>query len=73
MTKREQLIEYIVQDIILYIVEDEKVDYEIAMKEFYLSHTFEHLQDQDTGLYLQGSAYIYDMYKEEIGKERDEV
>lgn len=34
MTKQEQLIEYIIQDIIEYIVMDLRIEYDIAMQLF---------------------------------------
>lgn len=36
MGKREQLIEYIIQDIVVFLVEDNGIEYEEAMKEFML-------------------------------------
>lgn len=41
MGKREQLIEYIIQDIILFLVEDEGIEYEEAMREFYARNLYE--------------------------------
>ena len=38
---------------------------EHAIEQFYTSETFEHLNDIETGLYLEGSAYIYEMLKRE--------
>ena len=40
MTVQEQLMEFNIQDIIEYIVNDEKTDYEAAMKSFFSSVTF---------------------------------
>lgn len=59
MTKQEQLIEYIIQDIIEYIVMDLRIEYDIAMQLFYNSQTFDKLTDIETGLYLESSAYVY--------------
>jgi hypothetical protein len=36
-----------------------------AMRQFYTSETYEKLLDEDTGLYLESSAYIYDLFKDE--------
>lgn len=66
MNKQKQLIEYIVQDVIAFIIEDKSVELEDAMNQFYNSTVFEKLQDIETGLYLESSAYIYDMFKIEI-------
>jgi len=62
MTVQEQLIEYNLQDIIEYIVVDENIDYDEAMKLFFSSETFEKLMDIQTALYRESSAFIYDLY-----------
>lgn len=66
MSKKEQLAEFNVQDIISYIVEDTGIEFDEAMNQFYASETFDRLQDLETGLYLESSAYIYDMYQDEV-------
>lgn len=38
---------------------------EQAMERFYMSGVFDKLNDIETGLYLEGSAYIYEMLKRE--------
>ena len=65
MSKAEQLIEYITQDIIAFIVEDNNVEYDEAMRLFYGTDIFEKVQDTDTGLYLESFAYVYDLFKNE--------
>lgn len=65
MTKEMQLVEYLTQDVIAYIVEEEKNDMASAMHLFYLSETYEKLNDKETGLYLESSAYVYDLFKNE--------
>lgn len=65
MTKQEQLIEYNIQDIIEYIVQDFKIEYDQAMKIFYNSRTFDKLMDIETGLYLESSAYVYGIFQGE--------
>ena len=66
MNKRDQLIEYITQDIIAFLVEDRRIDIAEAMKVFYNSETYEKLLDEDTGLYLEGSPYMYEILKDEL-------
>ena len=66
MNKQKQLIEYIIQDVIAFIIEDENIELEDAMNQFYNSTVFEKLQDIETGLYLESSAYVYDMLKNEM-------
>ena len=65
MSKAEQLAEFNVQDIINYIVEDTGVGFDEAMRGFYASETFDKLMDPETGLYIEGSAYIYGIYQDE--------
>lgn len=66
MSKQEQLIEYAIQEIIYLITEEQKIDYDKAMEKFYNSEVFEKLQDIETGLYLESSAYVYDLFKDEM-------
>ena len=66
MGKQEQLIEYIVQDIVDMFSSDQDIEYDEAMNKFYNSKVFEKLQDKDTGLYMESSEYVYDLFKDEI-------
>ncbi|MCM1096753.1 MAG: hypothetical protein NC427_01680 [Ruminococcus flavefaciens] len=66
MTKQEQLIEYSIQDIIEYIVEDIQIEYDKAMNLFYNSQTFDKLTNVETGLYLESSAYVYGIFQDEM-------
>ena len=65
MSKQEQLAEYITQDIVGYIMEDDGVDMITAMHRFFTSMTYEKLMDMETGLYRESSAYVYSMYTDE--------
>lgn len=66
MTNQQQeMIEYTTQEVVRYLVEDRKMTMEKAMELFYMSDTFQKLTDIETGLYLEGSAYIYDMLQKE--------
>lgn len=65
MTKQEHLMEYNIQEIIEYIVEDLQVEYDKAMQIFYNSETFDKLVDIDTGLYFESSAYVYGLFQDE--------
>ncbi len=66
MSKREQLMEYITQDIIVFLMKDRELDVDEAINLFYNSIVFEKLHNEDTGLYLEGSLYIYDLLKNEL-------
>lgn len=66
MSKQDQLIEYIVQDIVDMLATDQNIEYDEAMNKFYNSEVFEKLQDKETCLYLESSEYIYDLFKDEM-------
>lgn len=66
LTKKDQLIEYNIQEIIEYIVGEQQIEYDEAMRIFYNSQTFDKLTDVETGLYLESSAYIYDIFRDEM-------
>ena len=66
MSKQDQIIEYIIQDIVDMLATDQNIEYDEAMNKFYDSEVFEKLQDKETGLYLESSGYIYDLFKDEM-------
>ena len=66
MDKKATLVEFITQDIIAKITQEKGLEIDQAMNEFYSSETFEKLQDYETGLYLEGTDYIYDLLLEEL-------
>lgn len=47
-------------------MEDNGYDLSTALKEFYNSETFVKLSDEATGLYIESSAYVYEMLKGEF-------
>ena len=66
MTTREKLMEFITQRIIQYLVKDQDMEVDEAMNLVYNSIVFEKLHDEETGLYLEGPLYVYDLLKNEI-------
>ena len=67
MTNQQQeMIEYTTQEVIGYLIEDNGITMEQALEKFYMSETFEKLSDVETGLYLDGSTYVYELLKREI-------
>ncbi|WP_288175026.1 hypothetical protein [Sporofaciens musculi] len=66
MSKQDQIIEYIIQDIVDMLATDQNIEYDEAMNKFYNSEVFEKLQDKETGLYLESSEYVYDLFKDEM-------
>lgn len=67
MNKRMQyLVESISKDIIGYLMEDYGYELTTALKEFYNSETFAKLSDEASGLYIESSAYVYEILKSEF-------
>ena len=66
MSKDKQLMEMITQDIIAKFSQDTGRSIEDAMVIFYNSDFFEKLYDSETGLYLEGSDYLYGIFSGEI-------
>ncbi len=66
MTNQQQeMIEYTTQEVIQYLIEDNGMPMEQAIEYFFMSETFAKLNDIGTGLYMEGSSYIYEMLKRE--------
>ena len=64
--QQQEMIEYTTQEVVGYLIEDNAITIEQAMEQFCLSDTFEKLSDVETGLYLEGSTYVYELLKREI-------
>ena len=65
--KQKQLIEYATQDLVSFVAEREGKSIQAAMEAVYHSELHEKLQDVETGLYLEGSEYLYALLNEERG------
>ena len=66
MNKRVQyLVEGITKDIICFLMEE---GYELneAFGVFYNSETFAKLADEETGLYIESSSFVYEILKSEL-------
>lgn len=57
--KQQEMIEYTIQEVVRYLIEDESVSMEQAMERFYMSGVFDKLNDIETGLYLDGRICLY--------------
>ena len=64
---QKQLIEYATQDLVAMLVERENKPIQDAMGIVYHSRLYDKLQDVETGLYLEGSEYLYGLLSEERG------
>ena len=65
MSKAEMLVEYITQDIVARIMEEENLDMSEALHQFFMSDTFQKLTDIETGLYLDAASSVYSLYQDE--------
>jgi len=70
LEKLNYLVECIIQDLIRYVVEDNNITIEEAMDIVYNSNTFEKLNNLETHLYYESSAYVYEILKEELEKNK---
>lgn len=64
--KIEYLVEGISKDIIAYLMEDNGMNLTDAISVFHNSETFAKLCDPNTGLYIESSAYVYEILKTEL-------
>lgn len=65
MDKADWLIDSLTKELAGFIVQDEKIEFDEALRKLYSSQIFEKLADKQTGLYREGAAYIYQYYLEE--------
>ncbi|MBR3732810.1 MAG: hypothetical protein IKQ61_06030 [Spirochaetales bacterium] len=66
MDMTDWLIDCVTQDVVSYIIDDTGNEYDDAIGQFYSSKTFEYLNDKSLDLYKEGSAYIYQLYRDEV-------
>lgn len=66
MTKQQQMMEYMIQDLAEIIVEIQKIEYDIAMSELYASMMYDKILDVETGLYRESPAYVYGLLQDEM-------
>lgn len=67
MTGQQQyLVEGIIGDLVVFLVEDKNLELPMAFSVVYNSEFYNKLLDTETGLYLEGSAYNYELLKNEL-------
>lgn len=67
MNKRMQyLVEGITKDIVCFLMEEEGFELSEALSIFYNSDTFAKLTDEETGLYVESSSFVYEILKSEL-------
>ena len=57
--------ESITQDIVAWLMDDEQISMEEALRSIYISETFSKLTNPDTGLYLDAPAAVYPIFRDE--------
>ena len=66
MDKKQQMIEYMVQDIVEMLTESQGIEFDVAMLTIYESEVYEKLLDTETGLYRESPAYVYGLLQDEL-------
>ena len=66
MAKEQQMIEYMVQDLVEMLTEAQRIEYDAAMHTIYESETYERLLDVETGLYRESPAYVFGILQDEL-------
>ena len=67
MTKEfKYLKEGVASDIVQFLMKDYKIDLQTALSTLYESDTFSKISDPSTGLYFQGSRYVYTYLQNEL-------
>lgn len=64
--KMQYLVEGITKDIVSYLMQDFDLDLPTALNQFHNSETFTKLSEESTGLYIESSAYVYEILKSEL-------
>ena len=60
------LIECLTEDLIAMLMETYGVSLDEAADKLYNSHTYSLLENEQSGLYYQGSVYVFDILREEL-------
>ena len=63
---QELLIQFIISEVVAFIAEEQDTSIEKALEIFYSTEIAGKLEDIETGYYLEGSRYIYEIVKEEL-------
>ena len=66
MRKEQQMIEYMVQDLVEILSETQGIEYDSAMHTIYTSEVYDKLLDAETGLYRESPSYVYGLLQDEL-------
>ena len=61
------LIECLSEDLIAMLIETYALSLDESADKLYNSHTYSLLENEQSGLYYQGSVYVFDILREELG------
>lgn len=64
--RRDFLVSHVVDKMTEYLVLDNNISIEDALKTVYQSNVYEQLQDEEGGLYAQSPSYVYELLKIEL-------
>lgn len=67
-SRREFLVNYIVDQLVKYLIEDNEMPIEQALNLVYTSRTFTVLNDHEAGIACESPSYIYELLKREIAQ-----
>ena len=66
MGKEQQMVEYMVQDLVEMLTVERGIEYDEALRILYASAVYDKLVDIETGLYRESPAYVYDLLQDEL-------
>jgi len=66
--EQDYLTRNIIAKVVSFIAEDQRITIEQAMALFFTSQLSKKIEDIETGYYLESPAYIYEIFKEELGE-----
>lgn len=66
MSRESFMIEELVKDLVLKLIEEQKMSMPAALDSVYNSDTYEKILDLETGLFFQSTAYVYSILQREL-------
>ena len=66
MGKEKQMMEYMIQDLVEIITEEQHLEFDKAMLILYHSQIYDKIMDPKTGLYRESPAYVYGLLQDEM-------
>jgi hypothetical protein len=66
MSSEQQMVEYMVQDLVEMLTESRGIEYDQAMHILFDSSVYDKVADERTGLYRESPAYVYGLLQDEL-------